>query len=225
MRKPEHPPAAAAPCRGDFSQRGHLTVSHFDRHHAGQQPSTPSPAASAATGAAPHANGAAPNANDSAPQPPATANGAAAPHTNGAAPHPPAAAAPHTNGFAAPHTNGFAALANGAAPRANGAAAPLTVPRPQSPAPGAAAAAAPLSDGDQAAIAAFHARGLLDFLAVGDVSTGAQLRAVHGHLVSTGASQTKLIARLRVRPCSCLPLPLVISGPHRAGQHTRCLVC
>lgn len=56
----------------------------------------------------------------------------------------------------------------------------------------------PLADSDITAIREFHARGLLDFLIVGDVSTGAELKIVHDLLLSIGATETKLIVKLKV---------------------------
>ena len=59
--------------------------------------------------------------------------------------------------------------------------------------------ASPLSAYDEVAIRAFHARGLLDFLIVGDVTRLEELRAVRVFLGSIGAGETKLLVKLKVR--------------------------
>jgi hypothetical protein len=56
----------------------------------------------------------------------------------------------------------------------------------------------PLTETDIRAIKEFHSRGFLDFLIVGDVSTGNELKTVHDFLLSIGANETKLIVKLKV---------------------------
>jgi hypothetical protein len=44
----------------------------------------------------------------------------------------------------------------------------------------------------------FHSKGLLDFLMIGDINSAEDMHAVHKHLVSIGATESKLIVKLRV---------------------------
>lgn len=53
-----------------------------------------------------------------------------------------------------------------------------------------------------AAIDEFHSRGMLDFLVVGDISNPDDVMAVRQYLFSIGASETKLL--LKVKVCNSL---------------------
>lgn len=55
-----------------------------------------------------------------------------------------------------------------------------------------------LLEDDMAAINAFHSRGMLDFLVVGDICNPDDVMTIRQHLFSIGASETKLLLKLKV---------------------------
>jgi hypothetical protein len=71
-----------------------------------------------------------------------------------------------------------------------------------------------LTSGDISAVAAFHTRGLLDYLIVGDVLSPQEVTDVQQHLKSIGAHNTKILLKVKVRllPTLCKERDSTASG-------------
>lgn len=192
-------------CRNDFKQTGHLIVSPIDENGANM----PDPDA-ATNEEGNHAAKGRPAAESA--QAESTAGPAA--RINGLQKSPFQSADVAANGCTPVAANRAAAYAlPSLAASGSSKHAPATPP-PQSLSPSHLMSAGqpqpcasnPLTPSDKAAIEAFHRRGVLDFLVVSNATESEQLAEVHRHLVAIGATETKLLVKLRVRARRLQPL-------------------